>query len=185
MIKLSKVCNDLRLLSSGPRSGFGEINLPPMQPGSTIMPGKVNPVIPEVFNQVAYQVVGNDLTIAMAAEAGQLELNAMLPVIVFQLFQSLDIMRNAMLVLADRCVMGISANREICRKYVENSIGIVTALNPYIGYENSTTIAKEALHTGRSVFDLVLEKRLLTREEIERILLPENLLRPRRLRKLT
>ena len=185
VIKLSKVCNDLRLLSSGPRSGFGEINLPPMQPGSTIMPGKVNPVIPEVFNQVAYQVIGNDLTIAMAAEAGQLELNAMMPVIVFQLFQSLDIMRNAMLVLADRCVMGISANREICRKYVENSIGIVTALNPYIGYENSTAIAKEALHTGRSVCDLVLEKRLLTREEIERILLPENLLRPRRLRKLT
>ncbi len=160
VVKLSKVCNDLRLLSSGPKAGFHEINLPPMQPGSSIMPGKVNPVIPEVFNQVAYQVIGNDLTVTMAGEAGQLQLNVMEPVIAFQLFQSIDIMRNAMITLADRCITGITANREVCRKYVEDSIGIVTALNPYIGYEQSTAIAKEALQTGKSVYDLILERGL-------------------------
>ena len=173
VIKLSKVCNDLRLLSSGPRAGLHEINLPPMQPGSSIMPGKVNPVIPEVFNQVAYQVIGNDLTVTIAGEAGQLQLNVMEPVIAFQLYQSIDVMRNAMITLADRCIKGITANREICRKYVENSIGIVTALNPYIGYVNSTAIAEEALQTGRSVYDLVLEKKLLSKEEIEEILSPK------------
>ena len=150
-----------------------------MQPGSSIMPGKVNPVIPEVVNQIAFQVIGNDLAVTMAAEAGQLELNVMEPIIAFNLFQSIDIMRNGMMVLADRCVSGIEANRDICRAYVENSIGIVTALNPYIGYENSTAIATEALETGRSVYDLVLERNLLTREEIDRILSPEAMLGPR------
>ena len=183
VIKLSKVCNDLRLLSSGPRAGLHEINLPPMQPGSSIMPGKVNPVIPEVFNQVAYQVIGNDLTVTMAGEAGQLQLNVMEPVIAFQLYQSIDIMRNAMITLADRCIKGITANREICRKYVENSIGIVTALNPYVGYEKSAAIAEEALRTGKSVYDLVLEKKLLSKEEIEDILSPEKMIRPRRIQK--
>lgn len=179
-VKLSKICNDLRLLSSGPRAGFNEINLPAMQPGSSIMPGKVNPVIPEVVNQIAFQVIGNDLTITMAAEAGQLELNVMEPIIAFNLFQSIDIMRNGMITLADRCVLGITANKDVCRGYVENSIGIVTALNPYIGYENSSSIAREALKTGRSVYDLVVERNLLTKEEIDRILSPEAMLHPRR-----
>ena len=183
VVKLSKTCNDLRLLSSGPRAGLNEINLPPMQPGSSIMPGKVNPVIPEVFNQVAYQVVGNDLTVTMAGEAGQLQLNVMEPVIAFQLFQSIGIMRNSMVILVDRCIKGITANREVCRKNVENSIGIVTALNPYIGYENSTIVAKEALETGRSVYDLVLEKKLLSKEKIDKILNPGEMIRPRRIDK--
>ena len=179
-VKLSKICNDLRLLSSGPRAGLNEINLPAMQPGSSIMPGKVNPVIPEVVNQIAFQVIGNDLAITMAAEAGQLELNVMEPIIAFNLFQSIDIMRNGMMTLADRCILGITANKDVCRGYVENSIGIVTALNPYIGYENSSSIAKEALKTGRSVYELVLERNLLTKEEIDRILSPEAMLHPRR-----
>jgi len=183
VVKLSKTCNDLRLLSSGPRAGLNEINLPPMQPGSSIMPGKVNPVIPEVFNQVAYQVIGNDLTVTMAGEAGQLQLNVMEPVIAFQLFQSIDMMRNSMAVLEERCIKGISANRDVCRKNVENSIGIVTALNPYIGYENSTMLAKEALQTGKPVYELVLEKKLLSREQIERILSPEEMVRPRKLKR--
>jgi len=182
VVKLSKVCNDLRLLSSGPRAGLHEINLPPMQPGSTIMPGKINPVIPEVFNQIAYQVIGNDLTVTMASEAGQLQLNVMEPVIAFQLYQSIDIMRNGMIVLANRCIQGITANREVCRRYVENSVGIVTALNPYIGYENSTRLAKEALDTGKSIYDLVLEKGFLTKEQIDRILSPEEMIRPRRVK---
>jgi aspartate ammonia-lyase len=183
VVKLSKTCNDLRLLSSGPRAGLNEINLPPVQPGSSIMPGKVNPVIPEVVNQVAYQVVGNDLTVTMAGEAGQLQLNVMEPVIAFQLFQSIDIMRNAMVILADRCIRGITANEQVCRKYVENSIGIVTALNPYIGYENSTMLAKEALQKGKAVYELVLEKKLLSKEELEKILSPEEMIRPRRIKK--
>ncbi len=182
-VKLSKISNDLRLLSSGPRTGFNEINLPPVQPGSSIMPGKVNPVIPEVVNQVAFQVIGNDLTITFGAEAGQLELNVMEPIITFNLFQSIDIMRNAMITLADKCVIGITANKEVCRWYVENSIGIVTALNPYIGYENSSAIAKEALKTGKSVYELVLEKGLLTKEELDKILSPEEMVKPRHLKK--
>ncbi len=182
-VKLSKISNDLRLLSSGPRAGFHEINLPPVQPGSSIMPGKVNPVIPEVVNQVAFQVIGNDLTITFGAEAGQLELNVMEPIITFNLFQSIDIMRNAMITLADKCVIGITANREVCRHYVENSIGIVTALNPFIGYENATAIAKEALETGKSVYELVLEKGLLTKEELDKILSPEEMVKPRHLEK--
>jgi aspartate ammonia-lyase len=174
--KLSKICNDLRLLSSGPRCGLGEINLPPMQPGSSIMPGKVNPVIPEVVNQVAYQVIGNDLTITLAAEAGQLQLNVMEPVIVFNLFQSMQMLPRAIKTLSRLCVSGITANPEVCRRYVENSIGLVTALNPHIGYENSTRIAKEALESGKSVFELVLEHRLMSRENLEEVLRPENML---------
>jgi len=175
-IKLSKMCNDLRLLSSGPRCGLNEINLPPMQPGSTIMPGKVNPVIPEVVSQIAYKVIGNDLTIAMASEAGQLELNVMEPVIVHSLFESIEMLKNGMNTLNRRCITGITANREHCRKMVENSIGIVTALNPFIGYEASTELAKDALENNRSVYELVLEKNLLSKEKLDEILSPENMI---------
>lgn len=175
-VKLSKICNDLRLLSSGPRCGLNEINLPPMQPGSSIMPGKVNPVIPEVVNQVAFQVIGNDLTVTMASEAGQLQLNVMEPVIVFNLFQSLNMLVRSTRTLARSCIVGITANRDVCRRNVEHSIGVVTALNPYIGYENSTKIAQEALKTGESVFNLVLKHKLLSRTQLEDILKPENML---------
>ena len=178
-VKISKVCNDLRLLSSGPRTGFNEINLPPMAPGSSIMPGKVNPVIPEVVNQVAFQVIGNDLTVTMAAEAGQLQLNVMEPVIAFNIFQSLKMLTQAINTLTRRCIKGITANRERCRHLVEHSIGLVTALNPYIGYENSTRIAKKALETNRSVAELVLEEGLLSREQLEDILKPERMTSPR------
>jgi aspartate ammonia-lyase len=178
-VKLSKTCNDLRLLSSGPRAGLGEINLPPMQPGSSIMPGKVNPVIPEVVNQVAFEVIGNDITVTMAAEAGQLQLNAFEPIIAYSLFQSITHLRNACVTLAKRCVSGITANREHLRRQVENSIGLVTALNPYIGYEKATQIASEALHTGASVYDLVLSKGLLSKAELDEILKPENMTQPR------
>lgn len=178
-VKLSKVCNDLRLLSSGPRCGLGDISLPAVQPGSSIMPGKVNPVIPEVVNQVAFQVIGNDLTITLAAEGGQLQLNAFEPVIVFNLFQSVTMLTRAMTTLSNLCVRGIQANREACRRGVEHSIGLVTALNPLIGYENSTLIAKEALSTGASVFDLVLKHGLLSREKLEEALKPENMIRSR------
>jgi aspartate ammonia-lyase len=178
-VKLSKICNDLRLLSSGPRAGLGEINLPPMAPGSSIMPGKVNPVIPEVVNQVAFEVIGNDVTVTMAAEAGQLELNAMEPVIAFNLFRSIDMLQRACHTLRERCILGITANREVCRRQVENSIGLVTALNPLLGYEKSTEIAAEALHSGRSVYEIVLEKGYLTAEEMEEVLSPENMTRPR------
>jgi len=179
-VKISKICNDLRLLSCGPRAGLCEINLPPVAPGSSIMPGKVNPVIPEVVNQVAFQVIGNDLAVTMAAEAGQLQLNVMEPVIAFNIFQSLKMLTQAITTLTYRCIKGITANRERCRSLVENSIGIVTALNPYIGYENSTRIAKRALETNRSVMELVLEEGLLSREELEDILTPEKMTRPRR-----
>ncbi len=178
-VKLSKICNDLRLLSSGPRCGINEINLPPMQPGSTIMPGKVNPVIPEVMNQVAYAVIGNDVTVSMASEAGQLELNVMEPVIGFSLFQSINMLRRGCITLADKCVLGITANRERCRELVENSIGLVTALNPYIGYEKSAEIAKEAMKTGGSVYQIVLDKGYLDKDELEDILKPENMVKPR------
>lgn len=175
-VKLSKVCNDLRLMSSGPRAGINEINLPPMQPGSSIMPGKVNPVIPEVVNQIAFKVIGNDLTVSMAAEAGQLELNVMEPVIVQSLFESIEMLKNGMSVLNRRCVKDITANEDHCRELVNNSIGLVTALNPYIGYENSTMIAKEALENNRSVYDLVLEHKLLTKEKLDTILDPKNMI---------
>jgi aspartate ammonia-lyase len=178
-VKLSKICNDLRLLSSGPRTGLNEINLPAMQPGSSIMPGKVNPVIPEVVNQVCFQVVGNDLTITMAAEAGQLQLNVFEPVIGFNLFQSMEMLARAALVLRERCVLGITANRDRLREMVENSIGLVTALVPYIGYENATAVAKEALVTGRGVYELVCEKGWLSRERLDEIMTPEAMTRPR------
>jgi aspartate ammonia-lyase len=177
--KLSKICNDLRLLSSGPRAGLHEINLPAMAPGSTIMPGKVNPIIPEVVNQVAFEVIGNDITVTLAAEAGQLELNVMEPVIAYNLFTSLDMLGRACRTLADRCVDGITANREVCRWMVENSIGLVTALNPYIGYEKSSLVANEALQSGRSVYEIVLEKGYLSKHELDDILSPENMTRPR------
>jgi aspartate ammonia-lyase len=178
-VKLSKTCNDLRLLSSGPRAGLGENNLPPMQAGSSIMPGKVNPVIPEVVNQIAFEVIGNDVTVSFAAEAGQLQLNAFEPIIAHSLFKSVTHLRNGCLTLAERCVKGITANRERLRLIVENSIGVVTALNPYIGYANATQIAQEALETGRSVSELVLEKKLLSKERLAEILQPEVLTKPR------
>jgi aspartate ammonia-lyase len=178
-VKLSKICNDLRLLSSGPRAGFNEINLPPMQPGSTIMPGKVNPVIPEVVNQIAYKVIGNDLTVTMAAEAGQLELNVMEPVMVFSLFESIEMLKNGMETLNHRCIKGITANEKRCRELVENSVGLVTALVPYIGYEKSGRIAAEALQTGHSVYDLVLEKNLMSKKDLDKVLLPENMITPK------
>lgn len=178
-VKLSKICNDLRLLASGPRAGLNEISLPPMAPGSSIMPGKVNPIIPEVVNQVAFEVIGNDITVTMAAEAGQLELNAFEPVIAFNLFCSLDMLGRACRTLAERCVDGIKANPERTRQMVENSIGLVTALNPLLGYEKSSEIAREALESGRSVYQIVLEKGLLTKEELDDVLSPENMTRPR------
>ncbi|HBI81460.1 MAG TPA: aspartate ammonia-lyase [Bacteroidales bacterium] len=180
-VKLSKISNDLRLLSSGPRAGLNEINLPPMQPGSTIMPGKVNPVIPEVVNQIAFKVIGNDLTITLAAEGGQLELNVFEPVIVQSLFESIEMLKNGMNTLKYRCIDGITANEEHCRSMVYNSIGLVTALNPYIGYEASTQLAKEALVSNRSVYELVLQKGLLTKEQLDTILAPENMVKPRKL----
>jgi aspartate ammonia-lyase len=178
-VKLSKICNDLRLLSSGPRCGFGEINLPAMQPGSSIMPGKVNPVIPEVVNQVAFHVIGNDLTITLAAEAGQLQLNVMEPVLAFNLFESLDMLAAAVRTLTSRCIRGITANRDHCRELVERSIGIVTALVPTLGYERSSQLAKEALSTARPVRELVLEKGWLSAAELEELLSPEAMTRPR------
>jgi aspartate ammonia-lyase len=177
-VKLSKISNDLRLLSSGPRAGINEINLPPMQPGSSIMPGKVNPVIPEVVNQIAYKVIGNDLTVTLAAEAGQLQLNVMEPVIAQSIFESVEMLKNGILTLQLRCIDGITANVDVCRRQVENSIGLVTALNPVIGYENSTIVAKEALDSGHSVYELVLEKKLLTKEQLDEILKPENMIAP-------
>ncbi|BHH86114.1 aspartate ammonia-lyase [Desulforhopalus sp. 52FAK] len=178
-IKLSKICNDLRLLSSGPRAGFNEINLPKMQPGSSIMPGKVNPVIPEVVNQIAYQVIGSDLTITMASEAGQLQLNVMEPVIAYNLFNSIHLLGKGCTTLARKCVAGITANKERCRELVDNSISIVTALNPCIGYENTSMIAREALESNKSVYDLVLEHKLLAKEKLDEILSPENMMRPK------
>jgi len=179
-VKLSKTCNDLRLLSSGPRAGLGEINLPPMQAGSSIMPGKVNPVIPEVVNQIAFEVIGNDVTVSFAAEAGQLQLNAFEPIIAHSLFKSVTHLRNGCLTLAERCVKGITANRERLRSSVEHSIGVVTALNPYIGYANASEVAREALESGKSVYNLVLEKKLLPKEKLDAILQPEVLTRPQR-----
>jgi aspartate ammonia-lyase len=177
-VKLSKICNDLRLLSSGPRTGINEINLPPMQPGSSIMPGKVNPVIPEVVNQIAFKVIGNDLTVTMAAEGGQLELNVFEPIIVQSLFESIEMLKNGMNTLKYKCIDGITANEKHCREMVYNSIGLVTALNPFIGYENSSKIAKEALESEKSVYELVLKHKLLTKEQLDKILAPENMLKP-------
>ena len=172
-VKLSKICNDLRLLSSGPRAGLGEINLPAMQPGSSIMPGKVNPVIPEVVNQVCFDVIGSDVTVTMAAEHGQLQLNVFEPVIAYRLLGSISEMRNACTVLRERCVEGITANPDRMKWFVENSIGIVTALVPVLGYETATQIAKASLDTRKGVYEIVLERGLMTRQELDRVLNPE------------
>ncbi|QJB35977.2 aspartate ammonia-lyase [Chitinophaga oryzae] len=178
-VKVSKICNDLRLLSSGPRAGLNEINLPPMQPGSSIMPGKVNPVIPEVVNQTAYYVIGADLTVTMAAEAGQLQLNVMEPVISFALFTAITYMGNACRTLREKCILGITANAEHTKQMVMNSIGIVTQLNPILGYEQSAGIAREALETGKSVHDIaVKEKKLITQEKWDEIFTFDNMIRP-------
>ncbi|WP_157270032.1 aspartate ammonia-lyase [Azohydromonas aeria] len=177
-VKLSKTCNDLRLLSSGPRAGLGEINLPAMQAGSSIMPGKVNPVIPEVVNQIAFEVIGNDITVSFAAEAGQLQLNAFEPIIAHSIFKSVNHLRNGCLTLAERCVEGITANREHLAALVRDSIGVVTALNPYIGYKQATAVAREAHASGGSVYRIVLEKGLLTQAQLDHALRPEALTRP-------
>ena len=174
-VKLSKICNDLRLLSSGPRTGFGEINLPPMQPGSSIMPGKVNPVIPEVVNQVCFDVIGGDVTVTMAAEAGQLQLNVFEPIIAFRLLRNISSMRNACTVLRERCVDGITANPDRMRKLVEQSIGIVTALVPILGYEKCAEVATDALHSGRGVYELVLERGWMKRDDLDRALNPASM----------
>ena len=174
-IKLSKICNDLRLLSMGPRTGIAEINLPPMQPGSSIMPGKVNPVIPEAVNQVAYQVIGNDLTITMAAEAGQLQLNAMEPIIAAKLLESIEILSNAVTMLDQKCIRGITINKEHCEFMVNNSIGIITAINPYIGYENAARIARQALANNCSVVELIKAEGLMSEEQLSMVLAPQNM----------
>lgn len=177
--KLSKTCNDLRLLSSGPRTGIHEINLPARQPGSSIMPGKVNPVIPEAVNQIAFEIVGNDMAITMAAEAGQLQLNVMEPLIAWKMFDSVRLLSRGMTMLRELCVEGITANEECCRNMMERSIGLVTALNPYIGYENSSRIAKKALKTGCGVLELVREEKLLDEDMLADILKPEHMIAPR------
>jgi aspartate ammonia-lyase len=177
-VKLSKICNDLRLLSSGPRAGLGEISLPPRQAGSSLMPGKVDPVIPEAVNQIAFEVLGNDVTVSLAFEAGQLQLNAFEPIIAHNLFESLTHLRGGCLALTQHCVRGIIANRAHARSLVENSIGIVTALIPYIGHTNALMAAREALASGQSVYDRVLAKGLLSRSQLDDILRPDALTRP-------
>ena len=177
-VTLSKIANDLRLMSSGPRAGFGEINLPAKQNGSSIMPGKVNPVIPEVVNQVAFNAIGNDMTITMAAEAGQLELNAFEPIIFYCLFQSIDTIAYAVNTFVDNCVIGITANETRCRYFVENSVGIITAICPYVGYQKAAEIAKEAIKTGESVRKLIIEKGLLAKEQMDGIMDPVQMTEP-------
>ena len=176
--KISKICNDLRLLSSGPRCGLNEINLPPRQPGSSIMPGKVNPVMPEVMNQICFDIIGKDVTITLAAEAGQLELNVMEPVIAYSLFSGMKRLGAGCRSLVDYCIRGITANRERCRDMVYHSIGIVTALNPYLGYETSASIAREALESGRSLVDIGRERGLMSEDQLEEVLAPERMLQP-------
>lgn len=177
-VTLSKIANDLRLMSSGPRAGFGEINLPAKQNGSSIMPGKVNPVIPEVVNQVAFNIIGNDVTITMAAEAGQLELNAFEPIVFYCMFQSIDTLTYAVRTFIDNCVTGITANETRCRYLVENSIGIITAICPHVGYQKAADIAKKALKTGESVRALILQENLLTEEQLDHILDPVHMTEP-------
>ncbi|MEJ8761989.1 aspartate ammonia-lyase [Phocaeicola sp. HCN-40430] len=177
-VKVNKICNDLRLLASGPRCGLGELNLPAMQPGSSIMPGKVNPVIPEVMNQICFKVIGNELCVTMAGEAAQMELNVMEPVMVQCCFESVDLLMNGFDTLRTLCVEGITANEQHCVEEVHHSIGVVTALNPIIGYKNSTKIAKEALETGKSVYQLILDHGILSKEDIDTILSPENMIHP-------
>jgi len=178
-VKLSKICSDLRLLSSGPYTGLREINLPPVQPGSSIMPGKVNPVIPEMVNQVCYQVTGNDLTVTMASESGQLQLNVFEPIIAFNLFQSLQVLTNACSILRRKCIDGITANRDKCMQMVRESCGLTTALVPRIGYEAAADLAREAMQGEKSIYDLVLEKGLMSEEELCECLDPNNMTRPR------
>jgi len=178
MINMSKIANDLRLMASGPRAGLGEISLTARQPGSSIMPGKVNPVMPEMINQVAFQVIGNDHTISLASEAGQLELNVMEPVLVFNLHQSISIMNNAFRVFTDRCLKSIEANEERLTEYVEKSVGLITAVNPHIGYEVAARIAREAIVKGRSVRELCLQYDVLTEEELDLILNPYEMTNP-------
>ena len=182
-VKISKICNDLRLLASGPRAGLNEISLPPMQPGSSIMPGKVNPVIPEVMNQVCFRVIGNDTAVMMASEAGQLELNVFEPVMIYSILESIAILKNGMATLRQRCIDGIEANVERCKELAYRSIGLVTALNPVLGYETSSDIAKTALQTNRSVYDLVLERGLLSKDALDEILTPENMTQPKKMKK--
>ena len=177
-VTLSKIANDFRLMSSGPRAGFGEINLPAKQNGSSIMPGKVNPVIPEVINQVAFNVIGNDVTITMAAEAGQLELNAFEPIVFYCMFQSIDTMAYAVQTFVDNCVSGITANETRCRYLVENSVGVITAICPHVGYQKAADIAKQAIKTGESVRDLILKEGLLTEDELNEIMDPVNMTEP-------
>ena len=177
-VTLSKIANDLRLMSSGPRAGFGEINLPAKQNGSSIMPGKVNPVIPEVVNQVAFYVIGNDMTITMAAEGGQLELNAFEPIIFYCMFQSIDTLAFAVRTFVDNCVSGITANEDRCRYLVENSVGIITALSPYVGYQKAADIAKKAIQTGASVRKLILDEKIMSEDELNEVLDPENMTEP-------
>ena len=177
-VTLSKIANDLRLMSSGPRAGFGEINLPAMQNGSSIMPGKVNPVIPEVVNQVSFNVIGNDVTITMAAEAGQLELNAFEPIIFYNLFQSIDTLGFATETFVDNCITGITENQERCRELVENSVGIVTTLAPVIGYQRAADIAKKALKQNRPVREIILEEKIMEPEELSRVLDPVSMTEP-------
>ncbi len=179
-VKLSKICNDLRLLASGPRCGLAEINLPAMQPGSSIMPGKVNPVIPEVMNQICFKVIGNELCVTMAGEAAQMELNAMEPVMAQCCFESIKLLMHGMETLRLRCIEGITANADHCRDEVRHSIGTVTALNPFIGYDKATEIAQEALATGKSVYQLVLEKGIMDQKELDRVLQPENMIHPQK-----
>ena len=177
-VTLSKMSNDLRLMSSGPRAGFGEINLPTKQNGSSIMPGKVNPVIPEVVNQVAFNIIGNDMTITMAAEAGQLELNAFEPIIFYCMFQSIDTLGYAVETLVDNCIVGITANEERCRQLVENSVGIITAICPHVGYEKTADIAKKAINSNESVRSLILKENIMDEEELSRILDPIHMTEP-------
>ncbi|ALX47740.1 aspartate ammonia-lyase [Lentibacillus amyloliquefaciens] len=178
MVNMSKTSNDIRLMASGPRAGFNELNLPPRQPGSSIMPGKVNPVMPEVLNQIAFQVIGNDNTVSQASEAGQLELNVMEPIIIFNLLQSIDIMNNGFFAFTNYCLTGITANEDQAKDYVDASIGTITAISPHIGYERTSNIAREALETGKSIRKLCLEYGIMTEEELDHILDPYELTKP-------
>jgi aspartate ammonia-lyase len=180
-IKLSKICNDLRLLSSGPRAGFGEINLPAVQAGSSMMPGKVNPVIPEVVNQIAFQVIGDDLSVTMAAQAGQLQLNAMEPLIAYKILNSIRTLTSGIDILRTRCIEGITANVERCRDTAMNSLGLITALTTVIGHERAAELVKEAQRDNRNVIELLLEKKFVSDKHLNELLKPENLTRPQRL----
>ncbi len=177
-IELIRIANDLRLLSSGPKTGFAEITLPPVQPGSSIMPGKVNPVMAEMLNMVCFSILGNDLTVTMASQAGQFELNVMMPVMQYKLLDSISILTNALKVFTDKCVKGITVNEERCYQYAINSMAIVTALNPYIGYSNAAEIAKESLVTGKPIKEIILEKNLMSEERLDKLLSPISMTKP-------